>query len=65
MKKHRRLPALLLAILLLAGCGQVDSGAESPSQGAAERSPAVTAGPSQSAEPPESVEPSPAGPPAE
>lgn len=60
MKKHRRLPALLLAVLLLAGCGQAGGGAESPAQGAAERSPAVTAGPSQSAEPPESVEPSPA-----
>lgn len=65
MKKHRRLPALLLAVLLLAGCGQVDSGAESPSQSAEEQSPVVTAGPSQSAEPPEPVEPSPAEPPAE
>lgn len=71
MKKHRRVLALLLAVLLLAGCGQADSGTENPSRSAAEQSPAVTAepsqsvGPSQSAEPPESVEPSPAEPPAE
>lgn len=64
MKKHRRVLALLLAVLLLAGCGQGGGGAESPSPSAEEQSSAVTAGlsepsaPSQSAEPPEAVEPS-------
>lgn len=65
--RQKQILALLLAVLLLAGCGQVDSGAESPPQSAAEQSPAVTqsAEPSQSAEPPESAEPSAAEPPAE
>ena len=45
MKKHRRVLALLLAVLLLAGCGQGGGGAESPSPSAEEQSPAVTAGP--------------------
>lgn len=63
--RQKQILALLLAVLLLAGCGQVDSGAGSPSPSAAERSPALTAPPSQSAEPPESAGPSAAETPAE
>lgn len=57
MKKHRRVLALLLAVLLLAGCGQGGGGAESPSPSAEEQSPAVTAGPTESAPPSQSAEP--------